>query len=131
MAFDPPWFKTSDAYGKIAYDLVAPLVLTLLPAGHPPGKYLIVPSGFITTAGAAGALVGTLGWNLPVVGATTSTLFSVTAAATGMSAINARAIESNGVAALTLTLSGSGVTGSPIARVNANAIYMGPLITTP
>lgn len=130
MAFDPPWFKSSASFGRKQYDLAAPLVLTLLPAGHPPGQYMMTCTQFVTTAGASGTLGYSLGWDQPNFGAATLNIGNANINATGLASTTQRSVESTGVSALTATFTPNSPVGSPKMHVNVSAMLVGPAVPT-
>lgn len=126
MAFDPPWFKKPDVFGARAFNAGSTLVLTLLPAGHPPGCYVLTTTQFVTTAGTGGTLGYTIGWDQPVFGAATLSVGNANLNATGLASTTQRAVESTGLAALTATFTPASVTGSPLVHINCSATFFAP-----
>lgn len=110
------------AEGRGAYTLSAPLVLTLLPAGHAPGVYEITTTQFFTTAGSSGTLNYTLGWDQPNFGAATLNVGNANTNATGVASTTQRSVASSGAAALTATFTPNSIVGSPVAHITSTAM---------
>lgn len=107
------------------YTASAPAVLELQPAGHAPGLYSIDPSGFVRQAAATGTINVVINWQHPGFGATSFNLGTGNINVTGTLTSAPRVINSNGVAAITLTLTPAAVTGSPLVDFLAAADFIG------
>lgn len=127
MAFHRSPGPIDPAQGRAAFDFSGVLALTLLPAGHEPGVYIVTATQFIVTAGASGTLGYALGWNQPGFGAATFAVGTVNINATGLASTTQRAVASTGVAALTATLTPNSPVGSPIAHVTVSAMKVADL----
>jgi len=117
--------------GQLAWNLVGARVLTLLPAGHPPGLYLVTATLYVRTAAGSGDLNGsTFSWSEPGVGApVTLALPAINPQVTGLVATFVRAVLSSGVSALTYTITPNAITGAPIADLSAGAtLITGPVV---
>lgn len=97
--------------------------LTLQPAGHAPGLYLICPVTVIRTTATGTALSASLSWNSPTFGAEAKSPFAsiswgnsgTVQASTGTAGQPARAypIISDGSAAITIVWNAGSFTGGP------------------
>jgi len=127
MSFNRSPGPIDPAKGRAAFDLSGVLSLTLLPAGHEPGVYMVTATQFIITAGASGTLGYSLGWNQPGFGAATLTIGNANINATGLASTTQRSVSSTGVAALTATFTPNSPVGSPIVHVTASAMKVADL----
>lgn len=99
------------AKGQFAWDMTSPLVLELLPAGHAPGIYDVMQTYFLRVVPAAVNLLTSLVWSQPRFGATNLDInFNSIVGTPNLSAL--RVIESDGTAAMTLTLTPSSLSGT-------------------
>jgi hypothetical protein len=119
--------KTSSplvAAGIIGWDASAPLILTLLPAGHAPGLYTVGVSIFVRTAAGAGSLSNSvLSWNQIDLGnVTTNTIAAAAPTTTGNKLSVYRTLPSNGQSPILYTLTPAGITGTPVIDISAYAL---------
>ena len=115
--------------GLRGYTFAAPLVTTILAAGHRPGFYEVDLSVFITTAGSGGNINGTqLAWDEQGFGASSLTFGNVALTATGLVQALIRHIQSSGQSAITYTITPASVTGSPVGNVVAFAQRLGDIV---
>lgn len=125
----------------IGYTGAAPLSLTLMEADHTPGLYLCGFDMIVRAVGTGGIFTRAYTYSAPAVGATsfnTSASNSAVITSLGHLAQGANAgannqlnwqppivLASNGVSAIRLNLSPSGVAGSPLLDVYATAMLVG------
>lgn|SRR5512139_2778892 len=115
--------------GLRGYTFAAPLVVTVLPAGHQPGFYMINISVFLTTAGAGGNINGTqLAWNEQGFGAASLTFGNVSLTATGLIFDLNRKFQSSGLGPITYTITPASVSGSPVGNVACIATRLSNII---
>ncbi len=133
MAILPYWqkFTKIGKVKQIGWTAAAPLVLTVLPAGHGPGTYELIMAVIVRVAAGAGNITRSFGYSAPTFGATSIAQFgSTNINTTGHTpaSFNVLGAESDGTAAITLTLVPAGVTGSPVLDVYATASLIAPPI---
>jgi hypothetical protein len=106
--------------GNKTWNAAAPLVVTILPSGHPPGLYQVEISSFNKVV-ATGTYTSALTWDQPGFGAASLAFGSVNINATGLTFTVDRSFESSGGAAIVWTATPAGVSGSPNLSVLASA----------
>ena len=110
------------------WDASTPEVVTVLPAGHAAGVYLVTGVAVITDAADTGTLSRTIDWASPTLGADSSVLGSIAATATGSAFQDATVIVSTGAADVTVTFAGSSITGSLAADLYVAATLQGAIV---
>lgn len=123
-----------DGLESIGYTAAAPLVLTLMPAGHLPGMYSLGWDITVRTAAGAGSLTRTFSYSIPTSGAVTTSTVGNQLPATGLgrptpSGTNPSAycnvmVRSDGVNAITMTITPAGIAGAPVMDVYGCAALM-------
>lgn len=110
----------------LGYTAAAPVSLMLLPAGHPPGIYLVGVESNVRTAASGGSLTPALTFSTPTTGAVSNTqLIFSSLIATGVASLTPRTFESTGATAMVLTYTPAVVTGSPVIDIFASANRIG------
>lgn len=105
-----------NALGQKNWSAAAPLTLELARAGHMPGVYQFSIAIFPIVAAGAGTMTIAGNFDAPGFGATSVNFAAGSAINNGF--VAPRHIMSSGLGAITLTLTPSGVTGSPLIYVN-------------
>lgn len=116
------------AVRAVGWNAAAPLVLTLQPAGHAPGFYALQLCVVVRTAAATGTFTRTYQFSTPTFGATQIAGFgaaSITALGPPGASFTSVSCYSDGVSALTITLTPAAVTGAPVIDVTAQAVLTG------
>ncbi len=114
--------------GNKTYNAAAPLVVTILPAGHLPGIYVAEVVVFVQTASSAGNFTSALGWNQPSFGPATLAFAATNVTATGLVFTINRAIQSAGDAAITFTMTPAAIGTAPVINVQATALLSSQLL---
>lgn len=138
MAFPPPLIRSGSS-GPIAlpapgrgvrgFAWGAPITLTLMPAGHYPGLYVVSFGVFNTIAAGAGNYTSLFSWSQPDVGAATLAFGAVNLTATGLIQQLLRALESDGSQPIVWTATPAGLGGAvPSSRINVNATLVAGLV---
>lgn len=114
------------------YTASAPLTLTLQPAGHERGLYLLSFSAFVRAVATAGTIARGYSYFAPDFGLTSIGTFSGSAitAAAGLPGISTGGLTeitcySSGAGPITATFTPAGVTGSPLIDVSGQALLIG------
>jgi len=118
----------SAAVRIIGYTAAAPLVVQMLPAGHTPGYYLLSLAAIIRTAAATGTITRSYQFSTPTLGATQIAGFgavAITALGPPAGSFTTLSAYSDGVSAVTVTLTPAAVTGAPVIDVTAKATFLG------
>lgn len=102
--------------------------LLVLPAGHPPGQYLVGFSTVVRVVG-GGSLTLTSSFTLPTIGASSFTIPGIVFSALGITSANSfnRCVVSNGLGPVRTQYVGVGVTGNPLIDVYSSAILIGAI----
>ena len=112
----------------IAYTAAAPLVMQVQPAGHTPGNYLLTLLVVVRTAAVTGTLSRSYQFSTPTFGAANIAGFgaaSITALGAVAASFTTLSAYSDGVNAVTTTLTPAAVTGAPVMDVTAQAQLIG------
>jgi hypothetical protein len=100
-------------------------LLTLVPAGHTPGVYLVSSAVIVRTVAGAGTCVPNCAHAAPTIGAQTVTVnagqSAISLTALGLTTATSWTIVSDGTAAITFRYVPTGATGSPVVDVYASA----------
>lgn len=117
-----------NAVRSIGWTAAAPLVLTVQPAGHQPGLYLLQLSVIVRTAALTGNAVRSYQYSAPGFGATQIAGFggsSLNVPGNPAVSFTVLSADSDGVDPITITLTPGSVTGSPVIDVTAQAVLTG------
>jgi hypothetical protein len=117
-----PLILPVDDVGTVNWDGIAPITLTLMPAGHYPGLYRLVFSQYVRVAAAAGTQTQVISWNQPRFGATTLSIAIAPLTSIVWQGIAYRIIESSGIDPITLTYTAAGLSGTPSVQLIAGAV---------
>ena len=120
----------NNAQGVIGWTLAGPQVLTLVPAGHAPGLYEVTANLYMKTAAVTGNCSGSFfSWSEPTVGAATLVFGALAVTTTGLLFTVLRSILSDGVDAITYTITPALITGAPVANLSASFLMIaGPVL---
>lgn len=126
---DPYWFKAGSSVARsVGYTASAPLVLTVQPAGHTPGFYLLSLVLVVRVAALTGNLTRSYQYSAPTFGNTSIVGFgsgNITTTGHLPSSFTTVSAFSDGVSAITITLTPAAITGSPVVDVSGNAFLAG------
>lgn len=105
--------------GLVAWSALAPVSFELLPRGHAAGIYTFAIDVVMRTLAGAGVFQIDGFWSEPLVATTATVRFGANVPLTALHPfIEPRHIVTDGRLPFTLTLTPSGVTGSPVAWLN-------------
>lgn len=120
------YYEPQPASGLRGWTVAAPLVVTLLAAGHEAGVYTIGITVFVRVAAGAGNLSSAvLAWSQIGLGATSVTVAPTAPTSTGNKLSLFRSLPSTGLLPITYTLTPALITGSPIVDVTCFATLVG------
>lgn len=113
----------------LGWNAAAPLVLTLLPAGHAPGMYFVGLVLVIRTAPSTGTVTRSYQYTSPTFGAANISGFgagSLTVLGAVAAGFTTVSVQSTGAGPVTLTLTPAAITGAtPVVDVYATALKVG------